>query len=446
MLLLSVTFVVELVVLLLAMHKTTRCFSTISIPGLAFIFLFLWHGWYVPVFLFTGRLAELSLNNALRLRFFAVLSLMYISFLFGIMFMKGLLHFKSVEVLQYGRKRIIHDLKATRSLLYIILAGMIALTLYFLLRTSASPIAYIRYAGETELLKQLRNQVGGGSTIDYLFGIGRFVIFPLVTLAFIGIAKYERTLRSKLVALIAFTTTSVALISTLHKGDIFPFLAMVIVFLWLYKGEVRYSFKKLALIASTFILFASGIYAAYYGISLAGGFCALFSRITIGPNYSVALHLMYFPDKFGFLHGGSIGLFNRILGNKNFLPLGVLVARARGIPNCSFNAAFFTGLWADFGYPGVIIGSFLLGAYLQWLQIWLIRSVKSLSNLALFAYLLIAVYYLANVSIYPSLLTFGLVSGPIFVLSIRFLAEILRSAKVSPSAQIREASSVEGET
>jgi len=446
MLLLSVTFGVVLIVICLFMQKVTKCFSMFSIPGLAFIFVFLWHGWYVPVFLFTGRLAALSLNDALRLRFFAVLSLMYICFLFGIMFMKALLHFKSDEVLQYGRKRIIHDLKATRSLLYIILAGMITLTLYFLLRTSASPIAYIKYAGETELLSHLRNQVTAGPTLDYLFGIGRFVIFPLVTLAFIGIAKYERTLKSKLIALMAFITTSVALISTLHKGDVFPFLAMVIVFLWLYKGKLQYPLKKLALIGVTFVLLASGIYAAYYGISLAGGFYALFSRITTGPNYSLALHLMYFPDKFGFLHGGSIGVLNRIFGNEHFLSLGVLVARARGHSTGSFNAAFFTGLWADFGYPGVIIGSFLLGAYLQWLQIWLVRSAKSLSNLALFAYLLITVYYLANVSIYPSLLTFGLVSGPIFMLLIQFLNDILRSVKVSPSAQIREASSVEGET
>jgi len=409
-----------------------------SIPGSAFIFVFLWHGWYVPVFLLNGHLAELTLNNALRLRFFAVLSLMYIFFFLGIVFVKELLHFKSNEILEYNRKRVIHDLKVSYPLLYAILAGMIVLTFYFLLKTPASPIAYIRYAGKTELLRQLRSQVGRGTTIDYLFGIGRFVIFPLVTLAFIGIARYERTLKAKLVSSAAFVTTSVALVSTLHKGDIFPFLSMVIVFLWLYKGKVRYPLKKLILIACTFILLASGIYAAYYGTSLIGGFRALFSRITVGPNYSVALHLMYFPDKFGFLYGRSIGLLNRILGNKNFLPLGLLVAQARGIPNSSFNAAFFTGLWADFGYIGVIIGSFLLGVYLQWLQVWLVRSTKSITRVALFAYLLITVCWLANVSIYPALLTFGLVSGPLFILSIQFVTDILRSAKVDSKSRNAE--------
>ncbi len=446
MLLLSMTFVVELIVILFAMHKITRCFSTVSIPGLAFIFVFLWHGWYVPVFLLNGRLFNLTLSNALRLRFFAVLSLMYIFFFIGVIFMKEVLHFNLRETVKYRQKPLFNDLKSGYPVLYIILAGMIILTLYFLLRTPASPIAYIQYAGETGLLRQLRNQIRTGATTDYLFGIGRFVIFPLVTLVFIGIAKYERTMKAKIIALIAFTTTSVALVSTLHKGDLFPFLAMVIIFLWLYRGKIQYPLIRLALIVGAFILLASGIYASYYDTSLLSGSHALFSRVTVGPNYSLALHLMYFPDKFGFLYGGSIGLLNRILGNKDFLPLGVLVAHARGIPRASFNAVFISGLWADFGYPGVIIGSFLLGVYLEWLQIWLVRSAKSISNLVLFAYLLVAVYYLANVSIYPSLITYGLLSGPIFILLIQFLAAVLRSAEVGLGSKGPEAFPAERET
>jgi len=416
-----------------------------SIPGSAFIFVFLWHGWYVPVFLFNGQLAGITLDSALKLRFFIVLSLMYIFFFLGVSFAKGALQFKLSEVSKYGRMPVVHNLKASYPLLYAILAGMVALTFYFLVKNPASLIAYIQYAGQTELLRQLRNQAGMGATLNYIFGIGRFVIFPLITFIFIGIARYEGTLKIKVISLVAFITTSAALFGTLHKGDVFPFLAMVLFFLWLYKGKVRYPLKKLALFAFIFILCVSAIYGAYYGISLSGGFHQLFSRITIAPNYSLALHLVYFPDKFGFLYGRSIGLLNRIWENKDFLSLGVLVARARGHSTGSFNAAFFTGLWADFGYTGVIIGSFLLGVYLQWLQIWLIRSTKSITKLALFAYLLLAVYYLANVSIYPCLLTFGLVSGPIFIRLIHFLNDILLGDRVRSKPKSQKAFPVESE-
>jgi len=445
MLLLSITFATELLLICFFMQKCTGCFSMFSIPGSAFIFVFLWHGWYVPVFLFNGQLAGITLDSALKLRFFVVLSLMYIFFFLGISFAKGALQFKLSEVSKYGRMPVVHNLKANYPILYAILAGMMLLTFYFLVKTPASLLAYIQYAGQTELLRQLRNQVGMGAAMDYIFGIGRFVIFPIVTLVLIGMARYEGTLKLKAISLVAFITTSVALFGTLHKGDVFPFLAMVIFFLWLYKGKVRYPLKKLTLFAFIFILCVSAIYGAYYGISLRGGFHQLFSRITVGPNYSLALHLMYLPDKFGFLHGRSIGLLNRIVGNKDFLSLGVLVGRARGHTSGSFNAAFFSGLWADFGYAGVIIGSFLLGAYLQWLQVWLVRSTKSITKLALFAYLLLTVYYLANVSIYPCLLTFGLVSGPIFILLIQFLNDILRGARVGSKPKSQKAFPVESE-
>ena len=127
-----------------------------SIPGIAFIFLLIFHGFYIPFLLLQDEAWILSLDYALKFKFFAVLILMYIFLVLGIAVTKSAFKFRVSEIIKCARKPIIQDLNYP--LLSLLFWGMIfcALLLALQAQTFERLQAFFLHPGETALLKELR--------------------------------------------------------------------------------------------------------------------------------------------------------------------------------------------------------------------------------------------------------------------------------------------------
>ena len=89
------------------------------------------------------------------------------------------------------------------------------------------------------------------------------------------------------------------------------------------------------------------------------------------------------------------------------------------------NAAFPSNLNADFGLLGVIIGAIVVGAMIQYVQITIVRAPKTILNMALYAFMVDAVWVLNFGSINSVLLANGGLLVWVFASLLRKLAIVL---------------------
>jgi hypothetical protein len=129
--------------------------------------------------------------------------------------------------------------------------------------------------------------------------------------------------------------------------------------------------------------------------------------------------------------GGSSGLLNSVFGREisdEDIPERFIPILYRGTTYVSsWNAAFIGTAWADFGYPGVILESFLVGLLLQGYASWFARAGKTALVMGTQVGLIIAATRVSEVSLTVSLLTYGLLST--FVLYL-----LVKSYQVYPQA------------
>ena len=99
----------------------------------------------------------------------------------------------------------------------------------------------------------------------------------------------------------------------------------------------------------------------------------------------------------------------------------------------SANAAFIGYFYVDFGLPGVFIGSFLTGVLVQFIQVVLTRSRKTVILLAVYAFLIYAFFNLSSLAVSTILLTGGVIMVFILYFAMRAMESVFTRA-VSPGA------------
>lgn len=435
--LLSVIFSLGLILIAFLMHYFTKCFSAISIPGLAFIFLLVVEGIYIPVILLKDKIYGLSaIDQDLKIKIFLTLGLMYIFYTAGVIFLSLIARFKTKELLVYEKKPLVPQKTVYPIVLFLL---FLALSFVYYISVESGTISrfeiYFSSFGQSDLINQMRADFGVGLSelgfAGYFWGISLFVFFPLISLILIALTQTEKRFFIKIFALIAFLMTSFALFSGLHRAPLVHFWVMTSVSILLFKGKLFYQKKKLIPLLILAIFFGSLMYVFTYGVSLGTGIYYLYNRFTEGANLAWILHLQYFPETYGFLWGRDIGLLSRIMG-WDYVSSPQLIAETYGAQGANFNALFISGLWVNFGYFGIIIGSFLLGVYLQMLEIWLLRSLRTPTRMALLGYLCFNVWYLANISIFPALFSFGLLTAPLLIITIEAMRYFLRRTFIHP--------------
>jgi hypothetical protein len=397
---------------------------------MVFIFLFLYHGWNIPFLFLKDRIQDvhqLSLDETIKYRLFFSLSLMYFFLIFGIAITKKIFKFRIREIINYAEKPIKYNKGIYPTVLLYFIVVMIFASYYFT-KTSVFPglIKYFSSIGDEtkiKLLRQLSNPENLG-IVGYLFGWSLWVFCPLLSLILLSLWLYKKKISFKIWSFLVILITTILTLSGKSKFPPVHFLVTLIFFILIWEGKIKIFKNKQNLIL--ILLFVYGVSTLLY-FMVVGSFSKamfyVFKRIAEGPNYALLLHFKYFPDTVEFLGGRDIRLVSKIM-DWEYISSPALLSKLAFGKQGNANAMFISGLWVNFGYWGIIIGSFLLGIYLQWIQIWLVRRNKTITNVVLFSYLTIQVWHLANISIFPAIFSFGLVTGPILVRIIEIFNDI----------------------
>ena len=431
---LSIIFLLFMILVCFLMQRLTRCFTVISIPGMTFIFLFLYHGWYIPILLLRDHIDEFApiyLDNALKYRLFYSLVVMYGFFVSGIAFTKKIFNFETEEIIDYGRRETISN-KGIYPTIILVFVVMMVFGVYYVTTTNVLPrlIEYFSSIGDENVIRILRQEANPEERglAGYLFGWVIWVFLPLLSLILLSLSIPKRKMVFKTLALVSIITTMVLGLSVASKYPTVHFVTTLLFFILIWKGRIRVIDNKVVFIVVILLVYSVSTSLYYIAVGSVGNALYLvWVRLFQGPNYALLLHLKYFPDVINFLGGRDIALLSKIMGWEYVSSPGLLASLAFGkVGNA--NAAFISGLWVNFGYLGIVLGSFLLGVYLCWVQIWLVRRPKTVTNVVLYSYLCVQVWHLANVSMFPALFAFGIGSAPLFVRIFEIMSDIVSKA------------------
>jgi hypothetical protein len=144
-------------------------------------------------------------------------------------------------------------------------------------------------------------------------------------------------------------------------------------------------------------------------------------RLVVEPQRTLQLFFEVYPEYHPHLLGMSSKILSALFGAQDFIPPSVYIPRnLLGFESTSFPTLFIGEAWADFGYPGVVISSVLVGFLLQAYNVWFYGKRKVfLDEIALFLSGVVGALYLLESNLLTSLLTFGLLLNALIYLLIR---------------------------
>jgi hypothetical protein len=161
-----------------------------------------------------------------------------------------------------------------------------------------------------------------------------------------------------------------------------------------------------------------------------GGY--LLYRIVQVTNEVMYQTLYVYPAYVPFANGLNIGAIASVAGYGVPAPAHSVVAAFFGAPGATFNAMFMSGAWVDFGWYGVGIVSFVVGACVKLYDIFTMSLGKSAVSCAMVGFAVIPVDQLLATSAQTAMLSGGLVTVPLLV----FLSVLLvRTGTVEPSVR-----------
>ena len=240
----------------------------------------------------------------------------------------------------------------------------------YLLKVNEIPLfELIKNPGEFARLALLREQalktLGISSIEKYLFIWVRslFIPFGIVGSLFLAdnIKKRKYWILFSLFFVMGLFINSI----TLEKSPIATIFFILTIYYYIKKNEFR--FKNIFIYLIIIISFPFLIsYFLHFGKEDAGWivFNSLVYRIFIIPSEVLFQYFNIFPNSHDFLYGRSTQIFSWLHHDGTF-PLANYVARiwwndptTSGLCNANYIGSF----WADFGYLGVFISTFFIGA------------------------------------------------------------------------------------
>lgn len=261
----------------------------------------------------------------------------------------------------------------------------------------------------------------------YLIQWSRYVFLPCLTsLALLDYLHFKR-LSGFFKFWIFFIISLFVIGMSTEKAPVVYFFIVIGLNIYFYKGgRINFSPKVILFI----ILLLTFPFLVFYFMASASGasnpvslaIINLFNRIVLVPSRIAMIHFDVFPSKHVFLNGASISGISDLLGVETF-PLSnyIFVNYApaelgfRPNPFGFANASYHSEMWANFGWPGVIISSLLLGALLAKTDIY-IKSVPKTSFLvANYSIITATIFSLTSANITTVLVTRGILITVVFL-------------------------------
>lgn len=252
----------------------------------------------------------------------------------------------------------------------------------------------------------------------YLFLFLRTTIFPFLILLSFGFFLQNRNLGALLIFLAFLVPGIFYASSTLARAPVAAIFFRIFLFyyVWNYKDVKILKLVSYALLILLFPLFIT-TFVYKEDRTLLEGLLAVLVRMTITPAEDLYYFFEIFPAYHSFLLGDAfLRPFYQIFGYKSFYIENYvsMYINPNNIETAHTNAVFISNLYADFGKPGILIGSFIVGFFLQYIQIILFRMQKNFLTCSLFAFFC----YLSVVLNFGSVTSVLLANGGILVLII----------------------------
>jgi oligosaccharide repeat unit polymerase len=292
-----------------------------------------------------------------------------------------------------------------QSIYLLLLAPSILLVALYIRSVDTIPLFYLwKNPGEYLQIALLREDSFKLLDSPFLYGfyVLRSVVFPFLVVASLGF--YLRT-RSRWWRTMFIFTTLVALFYcslSVAKLPVAAIVALVGLFIYYYRGGVL-SRRIVAALLIGMLLFPAGVIIVAYQLPSPGmAFVAIVERLVYTPSEVLYYYFEVFPEHHGYLHGRSINKLARLLGWTPFdtpTYVGNYAARPGDLDTIAFNAAFIGNLYADFGMLGVLLGGVLGGFIMQGIHIYAVRRKKTVTSVALYAFLVFTFWFLNSTSL-----------------------------------------------
>jgi len=267
----------------------------------------------------------------------------------------------------------------------LILLFSVALIIFFdyLIRVDTIPlIELFKHPGDYTRLALLREEAFKLLTVTfiekYLYTWQRSVIIPIGIIASLFLfIMYKR--RKYLILFLLFFVLGIIFNSlTLEKSPIAAIFLTLMAFVYLRKKKInlKFIFIAIILVFGLPVLIMAMIYFRHEGLFRLLYISFLY-RIFIVPSEVLYYYYEIFPQYHDFLWGRSTQLFSWLHDAGSF-PLSNYVAKYwwQNPDTTGFaNAMFLGNFWADFGFPGVIISSFIVGIIIHWFY-WKLITVS----------------------------------------------------------------------
>ena len=252
----------------------------------------------------------------------------------------------------------------------------------------------------------------------YAYLFLRTLLFPLLILTTMGYYLHTRSARWLILFLAATLVGAFYAASSLSRAPISAIFMRIFFFLYLFNGG-RLSYRVivafLVLMLSFPVLVTTFAHSSEF--SYMDGLASIGKRLTYTPAEDLYYYFEVFPVDHDYLYGHSlVKPFLKLVGASYFYienyvhlyisPLGVETGHA--------NAAFVSNLHADGGLPAVLLGGVIIGILVQMLQIHLSRQRKTIFNVAVYSFVVYAIWALNFGSVTSVLFVNGLI--PVFIL------------------------------
>jgi oligosaccharide repeat unit polymerase len=413
-------------------------FRRMTIPGFAYLVYFLVI--VLPGFGIYGEEVE-----PYRTRYLFSVESALITIPLGMILAGWLMGFRKDEIRKYFAAQITPEPmdRAAMTAFVVFLSFSCGVALLHASQVATVPLLYaLRHPGDWLEAATLREDSFKllESSYTYLFYVVRGTFFPFLVMMSFGLYQQCKKRGWLLIFAASLITALVYAAMTIEKSPVATLILMLFLFFYLFKGG-RISKKLLICGPIAFLAFPLLmillIYSGEDTGTMFGALGAIWNRFFRGPTEVLYYYFEVFPDLVPFQHGASIGKLAAIMGWNtvnipNIVAMQILGSEGNVLPSATANACFL-GTWnADFGLTGILFGGLLAGLSMQLAQIAILRRPKSISNLSIYAFLMVVFAMLSSVP-----LTVVLVSdGAIFIFILSWLMKWSAMALRKPSRRL----------
>lgn len=282
--------------------------------------------------------------------------------------------------------------------MYLMFVGLTFLSIasigYTILNLKVIPILeLVKGSGNAaEMRIEASRGFGGNTIIRNVFALTLTSILSMVTFIY---SHKTRELKWVILFLITFPAAIFMQVYDLAKSPIFFYMLMFLLLL-IYTRIIRLTWFKVAVIGLTGVFGLIGIYVVVQGVSGLDEILAFnrgpLGRLILSQVAGFYMHLDLFGDRLPYLMGKSLpssilGLYDveqirsARLAMEVYFPERVEAGTA-GVLNTLFAGEAF----ANFGYLGVILGTFYVAIYIQVVYIIFVRLPKDPLFVTLFVF------------------------------------------------------------